>query len=493
MRVFTPNRRQVLGGLAALAAPTFLAGRVAQAAGAADISIESRILEVNGKAAKVYGLLVDGRTGGMYTRYGGDFSARVTNRLSESTLVHWHGLTPPLRQDGVPGLSGPAIAAGDSAEYRFFNSRTGTHWMHSHFGLQEQNLLAAPLIVAENGAALVDEQEHVVMLHDFTFRDPQEILSELQGGGGLHAAHGGAVVAVDPHAAHKKKADPHAGHNMGGDAMTGAMMGAADVAYDAMLANDRTMDDPEIVRAEKGGRFRLRVINGAAASNMWIDLGAIEGELIAVDGNSIRPVKGRKFPLAIAQRADVRLTLPPGSGAYPVLFTVEGSDMRSGIILKAGDAAVSKMEARGDVAAVLDLTMEPLLQSIGELPDEPVARTEIVTLTGGETNYNWGLNEKPMMHDTLFSVRQGERYEIVMQNQTSMAHPMHLHGHYFRVVGINGQRFKGAIRDTVLVPIGAQVTIQFDADNPGTWAFHCHHLYHMNSGMMGAIAYTSAA
>jgi FtsP/CotA-like multicopper oxidase with cupredoxin domain len=436
-----------------------------------DIHVTSRILDVNGKAAKVFGVAVNGQAGGLFTRFGGDFSARVSNQLSESTVIHWHGLTPPVQQDGVVGLSGPAIAAGASQDFKFYNSRTGTHWMHSHLGLQEQQMLAAPLIVAENGASLVDEQEHVVMLHDFTFRDPQEILSELQGGGGLHAA--------------------HAGHKMSGAAM--AMMNANDIAYDAMLANDRTLADPEIVKAEKGGRFRLRIINGAAASNMWIDLGALEGELIAVDGNSIRPLKGRKFPLAIAQRADVRLTLPPGTGAYPVLFTVEGRDMQSGIVLKSGDAAIAKIPERGEVSELLDLRMEPLLQSIAELPDDPVARTEILTLTGGESNYSWGLNGTSMMHDTLFSVRQGERYEVVMQNQTSMAHPMHLHGHYFRVVGIDGQRFKGAIRDTVLVPVGAQVTIQFDADNPGTWAFHCHHLYHMNSGMMGAIAYTSAA
>lgn len=434
-----------------------------------DIQIISRILDVNGKAAKLFGMLVNGKSGGLYTRFGGDFAARVSNQLSEPTMIHWHGLTPPLQQDGVPGLSGQPLAAGQSQDYRFFNSRTGTHWMHSHMGLQEQQLLAAPLIVAENGAALVDEQEHVVMLHDFTFREPQEILSELQGGGGLHGGHKMAAAPI------------------------AAMMNPNDIVYDAMLANDRTLADPEVVSVEKGGRFRLRVINGAAASNMWIDLGELEGALIAVDGNSIRPLKGRKFPLAVAQRADVRLALPSGSGVYPILFTVEGSDMRSGIVLKSGDAMISKISERGDVAAVLDLEMEPLLQSIAELPDDPVARTEIVTLTGGESNYSWGLNGRPMMHDTIFSVRQGERYEIVMQNQTSMAHPMHLHGHYFRVVGINGRRFKGAIRDTVLVPVGAQVAIQFDADNPGTWPFHCHHLYHMNSGMMGAIAYTSAA
>jgi FtsP/CotA-like multicopper oxidase with cupredoxin domain len=70
---------------------------------------------------------------------------------------------------------------------------------------------------------------------------------------------------------------------------------------------------------------------------------------------------------------------------------------------------------------------------------------------------------------------------------------MHLHGHYFKVVAIDGQRIRGAIRDTVLVPPGSAVTIMFDALNPGTWAFHCHHLYHMNAGMMGTIAYSSAA
>jgi FtsP/CotA-like multicopper oxidase with cupredoxin domain len=434
-----------------------------------NIELQTRILDVHGKAAKVFGITVDDKAGGLYTRFGPDFSATVKNQLSEDTLIHWHGLVPPVEQDGVPHLSGPTLRAGESKNYSFANNRTGTHWMHSHVGLQEQQLLATPLIVAENGAALVDEQEHVVMLHDFTFRNPQEILAELQSGGGMHMNH----------------------KMPKGMEMPGMAMG--DIAYDAMLANDRTLGDPEIVKAEKAGRFRLRVINGAAASNMWIDLGALDGELIAVDGNSIRPLKGRLFPLAIAQRADIRVSLPQGPGAYPVLFTVEGSDMRSGIILKSGDTTIAKIPERGEVAPALDLSLEPLLRSIAELPDDPVARTEILTLTGGDTNYLWGLNGKPMMHDILFNVRQGERYEVVMQNLTAMAHPMHLHGHYFRVVGVDGQRFKGAIRDTVLVPVGGQVTIQFDADNPGTWAFHCHHLYHMNSGMMGAITYTSAA
>jgi FtsP/CotA-like multicopper oxidase with cupredoxin domain len=472
------NRRSVL----ALAGASLLARHsVTKASEPATFAIDiaNRVLDVNGRAAKVYGVSVNGRTGGLFTRFGPDFSARVTNHLIEDTLIHWHGLVPPIAFDGVPGLSGPSLKAGESQTYLFPNRRTGTHWMHSHLGLQEQQLLAAPLIVAEDGSALVDEQEHVVMLHDFSFRDPNDILAELQGGGGMHMNH---MAKPDSHAGHKMKMPMPAKINM-----------TADIAFDAMLANDRTLADPEIIRSEKGGRFRLRIINAAAASNMWIDLGTLEGELIAVDGNSIRPVKGKRFPIAIAQRADIRLSLPSGSGSWPILFRVEGGDMQSGIVLQSGNGAIAKIADRGSATPELDLSLEPIMRSIAELPDNPVARTEILTLTGGETNYEWGLNGKPMMHDTLFSVREGERYEVVMQNQTSMAHPMHLHGHYFRVVGINGQRFKGAIRDTVLVPVGGQVTIQFDADNPGTWAFHCHHLYHMNSGMMGAITYTSAA
>jgi FtsP/CotA-like multicopper oxidase with cupredoxin domain len=73
-----------------------------------------------------------------------------------------------------------------------------------------------------------------------------------------------------------------------------------------------------------------------------------------------------------------------------------------------------------------------------------------------------------------------------------MAHPMHLHGHHFQVVGLNGAPVNGAVRDTVLVPVNGSVTIAFDANNPGRWLFHCHNLYHMATGMMTEVAYANA-
>ena len=331
--------------------------------------------------------------------------------------------------------------------------------MHSHLGLQEQRMLAAPLIVHELEKQLFDEQEHVVMLHDFAFRDPQEIMADLRKGM----------------------------EDMPGMVMTN------DVTYDAMLANDRTLDDPEILRSEIGGHLRLRIINASASTNMWIDLGMLDGALVAVDGNTVFPVNGKRFPIAIAQRADIRIALPNTAGAWPILFQSEGTALRSGIIVQAGKAEIVKISDQGEAGAPLDYSLEAQLHSAAQVLKEPVDHTEIVTLTGSDKDYIWGFNGKTMMHDILFNVREGERVEVTMQNQTAMAHPIHLHGHYFKVVGLGDRVIDGAVRDTILIPANERATIQFDAKNPGTWAFHCHHLYHMNSGMMAAVGYAGAA
>ena len=120
-----------------------------------------------------------------------------------------------------------------------------------------------------------------------------------------------------------------------------------DVEYDAYLANDRTLDDPAVIAVERGGRVRLRLINGGSSTNFTIDLGSIRGSLVAVDGNPIVAVEASRFPLGIAQRADIELTLPAGGAAVPVLALGEGTAMRAGIILKPAGAAVSKVACQG--------------------------------------------------------------------------------------------------------------------------------------------------
>jgi FtsP/CotA-like multicopper oxidase with cupredoxin domain len=113
-----------------------------------------------------------------------------------------------------------------------------------------------------------------------------------------------------------------------------------------------------------------------------------------------------------------------------------------------------------------------------------------LNLTGEMAGYSWSIDNVVWNKDVPpLPLAKGERIELVLVNQTPMPHPMHLHGHEFQVVEIDGTRFPGAVRDTVLVPPGRRVVLAFDANNPGLWAFHCHLLYHLEAGMFTTFRY----
>ena len=540
IRPFVPavSRRALLSGMGGFAAAGMLRLEHAAAQGAApiDLSVATRSLEVNGRAASVFGIMQANGRHGLELNSGTRFRVRLANHTNEETVIHWHGLTPPHDQDGVAGLSQAAIRPHGSHDYDFPLDRPGTHWMHSHLGLQEQRLMAAPLIVRDPAEAGTDEQHVVIMLHDFTFRDPEEIMASLRPGpqSGAHAGHGATpapqTAPANPHAGHgaapapQPQAGGHAGHGtmqggmpqmhqqmmqQGGmqqmhQQMMSRMQGHAghggaqapaavhlnDIEYDAYLANDRTLGDPFVARVERGARVRLRIINGASATNFHIDLGALNGELIAVDGNPVRPVTGRRFGVAMAQRLDIRLRLPAGEGAWPVLALREGARERTGIVLATARGAISRIAPAGNAAMpAVDLELERRLLALRPLAAKPVDRTHRLELTGSHAAYDWSLNGQIHGQHTPLPVQRGERVQIVMTNHGDMPHPMHLHGHHFQVVAIGNTALAGAMRDTVLVPPHVQVTIAFDADNPGQWPLHCHHMYHMAAGMMTEVKY----
>jgi len=263
-----------------------------------------------------------------------------------------------------------------------------------------------------------------------------------------------------------------------------------DVVYDAFLANDQTLDDPEVVRVETGGRVLLRIINGASASNFFVDLGQLTGQLVAVDGHAVQPVSASVFPIAIAQRLDVRVQLPKGHAAFPVLATLEGERKRTGVVLATPNAKIVKIDPLATHATgALNLDLERSLRAVTPLVPKVADRTHRIALTGSMTNYVWSLNDQTYPAAEPLSIAKGERVEFVMTNTTPMSHPMHLHGHVFQVVAINGKRYPGAMRDTVLVPPKTSVTFAFDANNPGKWFYHCHNLYHMMSGMANTVVY----
>lgn len=464
-----------------------LASAVARATtSTSELVIGKRTLEVNGKPASVFGLTNRAGGAGLVLDADTRFDVLLKNQSGEETLIHWHGLTPPWKMDGVPGNPSTLLPPNETRTYDFPVGRGGTHWMHAHT-LQEQNLLAAPLIVRTAEDRARDEQEVVVLLHDFSFKSPEELLAGLQSGAGGHAmpsGHGGMTSMMNM----------HGGHQMGGGTAAGMPMMAMpamdlnDIEYDAYLANDRTLDDPEVVRVERGGRVRLRIINGATATGFTIDTGPIEGELIAVDGLDVVPVRGRRFPLSMGQRADIRLNLPAEEGAFPILALREGASERTGIVLATPAARVEKLETSGaNKGPVLDLSLEQRLQSLSPLPTRTADQRFELMLGGDMATYQWAIDTAGPL-----DIIGRQRIRISMSNMSMMAHPMHLHGHHFQVVEINGMTVKGAVRDTVMLPPMAQVAIEFDADNPGRWPLHCHHLYHMAAGMMTFVDYGKA-
>ena len=224
------------------------------------LRLERRNIEVNGREASVYGIRQADGTFGLKTEVGKPFRVRVENGIGEPSLIHRHGMTPPWQQDGVPGISGPPIPAGGSADYDFPLRFGGTFWMHSHQGLQEQLLMAAPLIIRDPRDR-ANEQEVVIMLADFSFTPPEQIFENLKKSGSMAGMAKPAAGAAAPMAS-------MAGMKMAGVARSkgGQRPDLNDVKYDAFLANDRTLADSEIVKVEPGGRVLLRIINSSSMS-----------------------------------------------------------------------------------------------------------------------------------------------------------------------------------------------------------------------------------
>ncbi len=138
----------------------------------------------------------------------------------------------------------------------------------------------------------------------------------------------------------------------------------------------------------------------------------------------------------------------------------------------------------------MTLDLERRLRALRPLGVRKADRVHTLNLTGEMAGYVWSINDVVWNRDVPpLPVAKGERVELVFGNKTPMPHPMHLHGHEFQVVEIDGVRFTGAVRDTVLVPPGGRVVVAFDANNPGWWALHCHLLYHLDAGMFTTIRY----
>ncbi|MEV6312483.1 multicopper oxidase family protein [Streptomyces sp. NPDC051840] len=453
--------------------------KVALAAGASNMELGDGLTV----ATWAYGGRLPGEA--LRVTAGDTLELALTNNLTQSTSLHWHGLALRNDMDGVPGLTQKAIEPGASFTYRFAVSHPGTYWIHPHSGVQLDRGMYAPLIVDDPKEPLSYDKEWVVVLDDWldgvAGSTPDAVLDELtKGRGSSHDA-----------SAHKKARLGSA--RVDGDAPSRLLVGASsdllgghagDVAYPHYLVNGRRASDPSVFEAKPGDRIRLRVINAGGDTAFRLALGGHRMTVTHTDGFPVRHTETDTLLLAMGERYDVLVTA--GDGVFPLTALAEGKDASAMAVLRTASGELPPATARpaeldGELVTADRLAPEEGVALTAREPD----RTVRMTLGGSMDAYDWTFDGKPYDPAVRQPVRAGERVRLAFTNRTSMWHPIHLHGHTFALAGTA----LGARKDTAAVLPGRTLTVDLDADNPGLWMLHCHNVYHAEAGMMTVLGY----
>jgi len=417
-------------------------------------------------------------------RAGSVLRATVKNGLPEPTTVHWHGIALRNDMDGVPGLTQPEIEPGATFDYEFTVPDAGTYFFHPHVGAQLDRGLYAPLVVEDPDEPGAYDQEVVLVLDDWLDgEDPERILSDLLAGG-MGGMDMGSGSEMD-----------HSGMDMGGDSDPGSGglgMDVGDVEYRSYLVNGRPPSDPFTVEARRGERLRLRIVNAASDRPFRFAVGGHRFTVTHTDGFPVEPLDGDALLIGMGERYDVVVTVE-SDGVVPVVAVPEGAASGALALIRAGSGAappvnVSPAELDGKVLTAADLRAAEAVSLPSRAPD----RDLLLRLDGTMQDYRWTINGRPFeparLEEEGLQLREGERVRLRFENRSAMFHPMHLHGHTFQVLGTSDP---GPRKDTVIVRPGETIEADFEADNPGLWALHCHNIYHAEAGMMTVLSYVS--
>ena len=462
-----------------------------------DLTVSEKEIVPAGKLKKV--LTVNGGIPGPTLKFklGDTAKIKVFNKLkSEETSIHWHGLLLPNKMDGVPYLTTPPIKAGSSHTFEFELKHPGTYWYHSHTGLQEQRGVYGSIVVEDPNDSVKVDKEHVIVLSDWTNENPNEVMRTLMRGDEWYAIKKGNTQSIFG-AWEVSSVSEYFNREW----IRMPPMDVSDVAYDAFWMNGK----PKIkLPGKPGEKIRLRLINAGASSYFYITAG-VAMTIVAADGPEVQPVKVNKLLMGIAETYDIVITIP-ADGAVELRATAQDGSGFSQAIIGEGIPKHAKSPQKPDLYNMDQMLMDALDNSSDTESDRPMApykklkslhpteydktlprRKITLRLTGDMTRYIWSFNGKTLSEDSVIQVTKGEVLQIEMINDTMMHHPIHLHGHFFRL--LNGQGKFSPLKHTVDVhPMGKRI-IEFEANDIGDWFFHCHLLYHMDAGMARVISY----
>lgn len=450
---------------------------------------------------------------------GDDAVIHVTNKMDETTSIHWHGLILPGEMDGVPGFNNfPGIAPGETFTYRFKIKQTGTYWYHAHSMGQEQDGLYGSIVASPQKETIKADRDYVVVLSDFSDEKSDDIMGNLKMSSDYYA-NARRTVGDFFHDVKEQGFDKTWKTAEEWGDMRMMRTDLADVTGYTFLVNGKSPQQNWTGLFKPGERVRLRFINASAMSFFDVRIPGLKMSVVQSDGQNVEPVKVDEFRFAPAETYDVVVT-PKDDKAYTI--AAEPID-RTGFAI--GTLAVSEGQ-HGDMPkqrerallSMADMDMEQMMKDMPDMemspadmksgweqagtPDgekalsyadlryagvqkdqRPPERTIEVNLGGNMERYIWTINDQKFSDAEPIRLKYGERVRLKFTNHTMMAHPMHLHGMFVQLE--NGQpAAKLPNKHTVIVPPGQSYSVLLTADAAGEWAFHCHLLYHMMSGMM---------
>jgi FtsP/CotA-like multicopper oxidase with cupredoxin domain len=472
-----PTRRMVLAGGAGLAAAMATGLRRAEAA-APDLELvagqaERQIAPAPHPATAVWGY--NGRVPGpeIRVRQGERLRVTVENRLGEETTVHWHGVRLANAMDGVPHLTQRPIGPGETFVYEFAPPDAGTYWYHPHQRSFEQ--VGRGLY----GALIVEEPTPIRVDRDVTW-----VLDDWR-------LTGTAAISDDFGNRH-------------------------DISHNGRVGNTVTINGavPDSFAVRPGERIRLRLINAANARIFGLDFAGHAPLVVALDGQPVAPhaPDGGLVVLGPAMRADLVLDMTGAAGQRVSVVDRFYRDLEYRLVdLAYAGEPIRAHAPDWPVALPANPLPEPDLAGaerheitfnggmMGGMVMQDMGGSMSGSMSGGmmgmmnmmRSGKIWFINgvaAEGHVMDPMLTLRQGRPYIIAMANATAWHHPIHLHGHSFRVLSRDGQpTAHREWQDTVLMAPRERVEIAFVADNPGDWMFHCHILEHQAAGMMGVI------
>ena len=479
----------------------------------------------------------------------------VHNELKESTSLHWHGLFLPNQEDGVPNLTQMPIAPSTTHKYTFPIIQNGTHWYHSHSGLQEQIGMYGSMVLKKRSTDErfrdgIDNLPTVpIILSEWTDINPNNVHRMLHNATDWFAIKKGTTQSYA-----EAINQGHFGTKLNNEWKRMNAMDVSDVFYDAFLINGKK--ETQLSQFKAGDKLRLRISNGGASTYFWLTYAGGKITVVANDGNDVEPIEVDRLLIAVSETYDVVVTIPNDGASYEFLATAEDRTKSTSLYLGNGPKQLAKplpklkyfegmkmmngmMKMNGDLDDMgmsmslnqmdMNVVMYPEItgeakkatskktMNMSESEYDSNALSDIVTLnyamlkspwktslpknapvkelrfelTGNMNRYVWSLNNKVVSETDKILIKKGENVRITIYNGSMMRHPMHLHGHDFRL--LNNQGDYAPLKNVVDIMPMETDTLEFNANVEGDWFFHCHILYHMMAGMGRVFTYENQA